>query len=346
MRLWVKRAEAMNHNYALVGYLCAPNPTIMKEAMANRSYKHNEAAKAIISKLLLPPDLVGPDRDRRRAELIHTFWMEYRDFTLRLGKFADPDIWLVAEDPMIAAHEWWSVYGLTRTEVLGQVACIVCSHNLGIGSAERHWKLIKAAKRGQRARTSTEKCKKSALIYGSAMQQRSRHREKKLLTAGKLWTDEDFESLKLDVLCKDVVETALSLPNKPLRIFRAWEEEWEKVPISANGNDVLEARLVRKYGGIKWLDPDNGHRLCIAHPNNMFFEKKRGNNKYLIFATYKGYDTSKKPDEQHELYDPWEKSEYDFYDQVIEFYEQDKSREVKCYTKGPECDSENDAEDD
>lgn len=178
------------------------------------------------------------------------------------------------------------------------------------------------------------------------MQQRSRHREKKLLTAGKLWTDEDFESLKLDVLCKDVVETALSLPNKPLRIFRAWEEEWEKVPISANGNDVLEARLVRKYGGIKWLDPDNGHRLCIAHPNNMFFEKKRGNNKYLIFATYKGYDTSKKPDEQHELYDPWEKSEYDFYDQVIEFYEQDKSREVKCYTKGPECDSESDAEDD
>ena len=197
MRLWVKRAEAMNHNYALVGYLCAPNPTIMKEAMANRSYKHNEAAKAIISKLLLPPDLVGPDRDRRRAELIHTFWMEYRDFTLRLGKFADPDIWLVAEDPMIAAHEWWSVYGLTRTEVLGQVACIVCSHNLGIGSAERHWKLIKAAKRGQRARTSTEKCKKSALIYGSAMQQRSRHREKKLLTAGKLWTDEDFEATAL-----------------------------------------------------------------------------------------------------------------------------------------------------
>ena len=37
---------------------------------------------------------------------------------------------------------------------------------------------------------------------------------------------------------------------------------------------------------------------------------------------------SKKPDEQFELYDPWEKSEYDFYAQVIEFYEQDKSREV------------------
>ena len=64
--------------------------------------------------------------------------------------------------------------------------------------------------------------------------------------------------------------------------------------------------------------------------------RKQGNNKYLSFATYKGYDISKKPDEQYELYDPWEKSEYDFYAQVIEFYEQDKSREV---------DSESDAED-
>ena len=55
---------------------------------------------------------------------------------------------------------------------------------------------------------------------------------------------------------------------------------------------------------------------------------------------------TKKPDEQYELYDPWEKSEYDFYAQIIEFYEQDKSREVKCYTNGPKCDSESDAEDD
>ena len=53
----------------------------------------------------------------------------------------------------------------------------------------------------------------------------------------------------------------------------------------------------------------------------------------------------KKPDEQYELYDPWEKSNY-FYAQVIEFYEQEKSREKKCYMKGPECDSESDAEDD
>ena len=245
----MKRADVMNHNYALVGYLCSPNPIIMAHALAGRSNKHNEAVKAVISKLMLPADLVGTARTERRAELVHKFWVEYRDFTLKLNKFADPDIWVIAADPMIAAHEWWSTYGLTRTEVLGIVACIVTSKNLGIGSAERHWKLIKAAKRGQRARTATEKCKMSALIYGAAMQQRSRHMEKKLLIAGKLWSDEDFLSLKLDSHCKEVIEKANTLSNEPIRIFRAWEEEWEKVSVGANGNDVLEARMVRKYWG-------------------------------------------------------------------------------------------------
>jgi len=82
------------------------------------------------------------------------------------------------------------------------------------------------------------------------------------------------------------------------RIFRAWEEEREKVPIGPNGDDILEARLVRKYGGLRWLDQDNGYRICEAHPDRMFFQKRRGNNKYLIFATYQGYDLTKQP-EQH-----------------------------------------------
>jgi hypothetical protein len=85
---------------------------------------------------MLPADLVGPARNERRAELVHKFWVEHRDFTLKLNKFADPDLWIIAADPMIAAHECWSTYGLTRTDVLGRVACVVTSKNLGIGSAE------------------------------------------------------------------------------------------------------------------------------------------------------------------------------------------------------------------
>ena len=87
---------------------------------------------------------------------------------------------------------------------------------------------------------------------------------KKLLSAGKLWTDDDFPSLKLDTHWKEVIEKANSLSKQPARIFRAWEEEWEKVAVGANGDDVLEAMMVMKYGGIKWLDPDNSYRFVLG----------------------------------------------------------------------------------
>eukprot|EP00804_Cyclotella_cryptica_P010591 CCRYP_015164-RA/>CCRYP_015164-RA protein AED:0.45 eAED:0.39 QI:0/0/0/1/0/0/2/0/180 len=158
------------------------------------------------------------------------------------------------------------------------------------------------------------------------MQQHSMNREKELKSAGKLWNDGDFFSLKLDVHCKVIIETANALPPKAQRIFRAWEKRWEKVPVGPNGNDLLEARLVRKYGGIKRLDPDNGYRLCVGHP----------------YEFCDGYDLTKNSDEQSDMYDAWEKSEYAFYDEVIKYCE--KSNEVRCYKKGTECDSESDDE--
>ena len=151
------------------------------------------------------------------------------------------------------------------------------------------------------------------------MQQRARHKEKKLQAAGKIWTDKDFESLKLDLHCNKIIVKANALAKPSIRIFRCWEEEWEKAKIGPNGDVVLEARLVSKYAGIKWLDPDNKYRVCEAHPDNMHSEKKRGNNWYLIFATYHGFDLGKNLEDQNDKYDYWEKSE-DFYGQVAEYY--------------------------
>ena len=90
------------------------------------------------------------------------------------------------------------------------------------------------------------------------------------------------------------------------------------------------------------MDQDNGYHVCGAHPDRMFFQKRRDNNKHLIFATYQGYDLTKQPDQQLDKYDAWEKCDYDFHDEVIKYYED--SNEVKCYKKGPECNSESDDE--
>ena len=176
------------------------------------------------------------------------------------------------------------------------------------------------------------------------MEQRSRFRLKKLGDAGKLWCDEDFESLKLSYFCEEIIETARKLQPAKTRIFRAWEEGWEKRTVGPGGDDRFEAKLVAKYGGLCWLDADYNYRRVETHPTKMFFEKKRGGNKYIIFATYEGFDLNKDPSEQKELYDGIMKTQADFYEEVIEYYKD--RHDVKCYVKGGECDSDSDNEED
>ncbi|KAL3798023.1 hypothetical protein ACHAW5_002626 [Stephanodiscus triporus] len=118
-----------------------------------------------------------------------------------------------------------------------------------------------------------------------------------------------------------------------IRIFKAWQETWEKKKVGPGGDAVFRARLLRKYGGLKWFDQDSTpQRVFTAHPTKMQFEKVRGNNHYTVFGTLEGYDDSKSDDdlENIEFWEPWEFFD-DFYDAVCLYYE--GSNEVKCYKK-------------
>jgi hypothetical protein len=343
MRLWLKRRPKLDHDYALAGFLLAVNPDIMALAAENRTDAHDDAVRRLLSKLFLDPMLVGNARVVARANLVHNFWDDYSNFTLRTGKFEDPDIWVIAARPDQAAHLWHKVYSLNRSHVLGKLACIVLSKGLGMGSAERHWKLIKAVKSGTRASTGTVKCKQQGLVYGASQQQKARSRETKLSIAGKLWCDEDFAGCKMDLFCEEIINSVTATDAVvERRIFRAWREGWEKEKLGPNGNTILHARLVKKYGGLQWLDPDNGFRLNVGHPNQMSFFRKRGDNQYYVFGMLEGYDINKTPEEQEDCYEPWDQAIDDFYEQVVDFYK--GKTEVTCYLKGGECDSESDNE--
>ena len=56
--------------------------------------------------------------------------------------------------------------------MLGNLACIVTSKILSIGSAERYKEIVKAVKTGQKANTGNIGCKKQTLIYGASMQKK------------------------------------------------------------------------------------------------------------------------------------------------------------------------------
>ena len=67
---------------------------------------------------------------------------------------------------------------------------------LGIGSAERHWNIVKAVKTRKRDNTGTIKFNKKAFIYSTSMLQKSRCRQEKLISYRKLWSDNDLQGCK------------------------------------------------------------------------------------------------------------------------------------------------------
>jgi hypothetical protein len=113
----------------------------------------------------------------------------------------------MAKEPAVMAYRRHKKYSLPVTKVLGKLACLVISTILGIGTAERNWKQVKAVKSGQQVNTTIGKTTKQVLIYAQYQQAKAQGQMKNRATAGKLWEDEDFASMKMDEYCKDIRES-------------------------------------------------------------------------------------------------------------------------------------------
>ena len=249
MRFWLKRRDKLIHDYSLVGYILSPNPTIMASTVLNKTQMHDDAAERLITKLILEQSLVGEERKVQQAKLIDTFLTEYGVFINKRGAFAKDHIWITARDPDLKAYHWHQKYSLKSTKMLGWLACIVLSKILGIGTAERNWKQVKAAKSGQRVNTTMNRTMKQVLVYAQYQQARAQAKNDNHATAGKLWDHGDFESMKMDLYCKDIQE-ALQAEAVPMRHVRLWREQWETHRKGANEDDRLKECLMKKYGNL------------------------------------------------------------------------------------------------
>ena len=83
-------------------------------------------------------------------------------------------MWFIAESPGTLAHYWHKTNSVGTTKELGNLAYVVTSRVIVLGSAERHGKTLKAVKTGQRDHNGTIKYKKQSLIYGTIMQKKAR----------------------------------------------------------------------------------------------------------------------------------------------------------------------------
>ena len=77
-------------------------------------------------------------------------------------------------------------------------------------------------------------------------------------------------------------------PVVPKRLFKAWIDDWEWECIRHN-DDVAEAKLLQKYGGMRWNDPDGdegaSRGMCIADAGNMEFQGGRNGAGWCLIGT-------------------------------------------------------------
>jgi hypothetical protein len=160
-----------------------------------------------------------------------------------------------------------------NSQVLGKVACRILSTLLGIGIAERSWGAVKHLKNGCRSLMGSESTRMQATIFGASCIEKARTLKAQKEQAMELWNENDAEfQLGLESFNADEAHGVVQQGRNQRRLFHAWREDWEE--ISSKTNDLVhETRLLRKYAGLRWLDPDS-NTMFVAERDNM--EWRRG----------------------------------------------------------------------
>jgi len=294
MILWLKRRPRLIHDYSLVGYILAPQCQIMRDASLRMTETpiYTDAVARLIGKLLLDDGTNTPmrlSRNERIADLTNVFLREHRNFTNRTGAFANEIMWSEPDkDEYIVSCHWHLTWTVPRSTVLGKLACLVLSKILGIGTAERNWKQVKKLKSGDRSNLSMHVTTKMTNVYGQYQQMKAKCRQQQMSSVGKLWAEEDFRCIKLDVFCGDIaksLEHDARMANT--KIFCNWNERWQHPleGLSPRGDEILEERLRTKFVGMKLLW--NGTLFWI---HSVVLRKKRGDNKYVLIAINESFE--------------------------------------------------------
>jgi len=171
----------------------------------------------------------------------------------------------------------------------GKVACRVCSKPLGCGQAERNWGALKHLKTGKRSHLSAEKAERQATVYGAACIEKSRAIQAAEERGGFIletrWTDADI-AVQMGLESWGGME--VPVPVVPKRLFRAWIEDWEWDAIR-HKDVVSEAKLVQKYTGLRFVDPDLDRRVgeldTYLVESNLEFQGGKGGSGWCLIGT-------------------------------------------------------------
>ena len=221
------------------------------------------------------------------------------------------------------SHMWHKKNSLPYTEVLGKVACIVCSKILGIGSAERCWGDVKKNKTGQRSHLGALATKKQSTLYGAYSAEKATIQREQKKSLGVFWDDDDFKGLGLNRYGIDIVSDVNIVSKK---IFRAWLEDWEK-DILLDNDPVHEAKFLKKYGGVVWYDIDENENFT-ASSEKMHFSRMKKEKGYCVYGMKENFTGIMTNINNDDTWEPWALVP-DLYSSIIEYYDANPSPNIQ-----------------
>jgi hypothetical protein len=291
---WKHRRRKLITPLALAGWYCSPHPDIRQDVLDNEGDGTNRfEVEKVIAKMYFPI------RDAELGQLCNQFWTEFNLFQTKQGpSYSREHIWDSDEIINGQDHVWHKLYSKPYHKVFGSVACRACSKPLGCGNAERNWGNLKHLKSGKRSHLSADKARKQATIYGAASMEKARAMQELEEANGNIveyrWTDADVGfDLGLEDWNRDNAGGNLNVPSVvvPKRLFNAWIEDWEWDTMMKN-DIVAMTRLLQKYGGLHWQDPDNNNRLLVALVDDMQWSGRgHGGNGWCVLGRKENDET-------------------------------------------------------
>jgi hypothetical protein len=128
---------------------------------------YSDAVKCLIGKLLIPENVNSNEHQECLADMTTKFFDKHQKFVNQTGILNSDTMWyMVGKSDFVVACRWHYTWTLSRTMVLGKLACLVLSKILGIGTAKRNWKQVKKIKDGDHSNLETELTSMITKVYG------------------------------------------------------------------------------------------------------------------------------------------------------------------------------------
>jgi hypothetical protein len=169
---------------------------------------YSDAVKHLIGKLLVLENSTSTEHKECLAEMTTKFLMSTKSFVNQTSILNSGTMWYAAgKSDFVVACCWHHTWTLSRTKVLGKLAYLDLSKNLGIGTAKHNWKQVKKIKYRDLANLGHKVTAKISNVYGQYQQVKLRNRDDQISSVGRSWAEEDLHCMMMDVFCADIADS-------------------------------------------------------------------------------------------------------------------------------------------